>query len=450
MRRFILLISLCAVVLGAALFGYTRRAHDAAPQAANTSAESAPSNSAVVPTQSDSPAPSAQQPKNRPEAWADETFFVHDAGWLVAYSLANGQGRFKMPPGLLSADGKAYVAALPYPYESDHDATSVTTFDLSTGNAIKKFPIEGRWQLSALSNAGEWLVLTRVPSEEEKAAWTKSNTWRTDVRVYARNSAAPFRSLSLNGRFAVDAVSPSSGSLFLIEHRPANNPEQYVIRLYDLAHEQLQADALREKGSTEEVMTGFAWNGLATPDGQYLLTLYLNTQKNVAFIHTLDLFNRYPVCIFLPTGNGDANLLKQYTLTLSPNGRTVYAANAALGIVAEISLSRAQVTHVEQFTPNTFGIKPDYNVSVPTAHSVLSKDRSKLYFTSGWDVWAYDTQTSHADGPFLVNAPITALGVSGDGKRLYVATSHDPLLVFDTATGGALSYPRTTTSMNGQ
>jgi WD40 repeat protein len=43
-------------------------------------------------------------------------------------------------------------------------------------------------------------------------------------------------------------------------------------------------------------------------------------------------------------------------------------------------------------------------------------------------------------GPYAVNTPVLGLGVSSDGKRLYVASADQPLRVFDTASGQALSF----------
>jgi hypothetical protein len=67
----------------------------------------------------------------------------------------------------------------------------------------------------------------------------------------------------------------------------------------------------------------------------------------------------------------------------------------------------------------------------------ISRDGQKLYFTSGQDVWAYDTRAGTVSGPYAVNTPVLGLGVSGDGKRLYVASADRPLRVFDTASGQA-------------
>jgi hypothetical protein len=185
-------------------------------------------------------------------------------------------------------------------------------------------------------------------------------------------------------------------------------------------------------------MTGLAWGGLASSDGRWLLTLYLNTSHNVAFIHALNLVDKFPVCIDLPSGEGDFEQLEYYALTLDPNGRTVYAANAALGIVAEVSLDTFRVVRTSEFPAST-DITPQTEPETPTNYSVLSKDGQMLYFSNGWDVWGYNTKSHEVNGPYLSDTPIRSLGLSEDNQRLYVATDQQPL-VLDLTDSKALSF----------
>lgn len=184
-------------------------------------------------------------------------------------------------------------------------------------------------------------------------------------------------------------------------------------------------------------MAGYAWGGTASPDGRWLLTLYLSTRRDVAFVHALDLVNRVPVCIDLPSGSGDLELLERYTLTLSPDGKTLYAANPALGVVADIDLSQISVTGRVAFTAQDVARS---GLDSPVSRSVLSPD-GRLYFAAGPDVWVYDPEESEVRGPFGAGVPVAGLGLSGDGKRLYVASTDGRPLVFDAQTGRALSFP---------
>jgi DNA-binding beta-propeller fold protein YncE len=178
---------------------------------------------------------------------------------------------------------------------------------------------------------------------------------------------------------------------------------------------------------------------VASPDGRWLLTLYLSTRRDVAFIHALNLIDKYPLCIDLPSGSGNFSQLKDYTLALSPSGRTVYAANAALGVVAEVSLDQWQVVRQAKFAAGTFEAAA-HDMHSPTAHGVISGDGQMLYFANGKEVWSYGTQTGKVSGPYLMDGHIRGLGLSGDGQRLYVAGLDRSLRVFDTTTGAALSF----------
>ena len=241
------------------------------------------------------------------------------------------------------------------------------------------------------------------------------------------------------------------------------------IRLYDLSKEQLLVDPLRAKGA-DEVMAGLAWDGIASPDGRWLLTLYLSTRRNpagrgassVAFIHALNLHDKYPVCLDLPSGSGDPagrgassfDALKQYTVALSPDGRKAYATNPALGVVAEVGLNQLQVMRTVTFDA---GIMTKY--APGASRSLVSKDGRALYFSSGPVLWRYDIASRTVSAPYAVSAPIVGLCLSSDDQRLYVASEGGRLItlryaphslrsgtsqgrLFDVATGGISDVPR--------
>ncbi len=65
-----------------------------------------------------------------------------------------------------------------------------------------------------------------------------------------------------------------------------------------------------------------------------------------------------------------------------------------------------------------------------------------LYFASGTDVWAYNTQSRKVSGAYAIDARILGLGLSGDGQRLYVAGAGRSLVVLDTASGSTLGFSR--------
>ncbi len=399
----------------------------------------------VVKPKSDTPLSSEMKDTSASEgnARSSDLFFARPdggKGLLVAYDMPGGRKRFTLPAGMLSADGQHYFVAMPYPYPGE-TATIVTLFDLSTGKPYDKFPISGQWELSGVSPSGRWVALTRPPSESEKQAWMKANQWQTDIQIVEGESGKTTHTLSLDGNFEVETISADGNSLFLVQHLPAVNPDHYLIRLYDLSAEQLQADPLRAKGA-DEVMAGLAWDGVASPDGHWLLTLYLSTRRDVAFVHTLDLQDKFPVCIDLPSGSGDLDQLKYYNLALSPDGQTIYATNAVLGVVAEVDLNTRQVARTVKFTPSSPAKTTGYRPQAPTSRSVVSKDGQTVYFTSGTGLWVYDAPHGHVNGPYSTDTQILGLGLSSDGKQLYVASADGTTMTIDAASLKKMSVNR--------
>ena len=322
-------------------------------------------------------------------------------------------------------------------------STRLDAFDSGTGNLERSFVLDGDWALSGVSPSGRWLALTRIapplrlpPSErgegEGGQAWAKAGQWKTDVQIVDADSGQVVHVLNLDGNFEVETISADGKSLFLVQHLPAVNPDHYLIRLYDLSKEQLLVDPLRAKGA-DEVMAGLAWDGIASPDGRWLLTLYLSTRRNVAFIHTLNLHDKYPACIDLPSGSGEFDLLKHYTVALSPDGQKVYATNPVLGVVAEISLNQLKVTRAVTFDA---GIMTKY--APHSSRSLVSKDGRALYFSSGPVLWRYDIASRTVSAPHAVSAPIVGLGLSSDDQQLYVASEGGRLITFDVARGWKL------------
>jgi hypothetical protein len=345
---------------------------------------------------------------DRTAAHASETFAVRPAGThgrLVAYDAATGARRFSLPAGIASADGRRYYTA---------SRGALLVFDPSTGARLGSHPLAGAWKLGGVSPSGRWVVLAARNGPQTKVRVLDSEGWRVA------------RDLDLRGDYEVDTISADGSALFLIQHLPGAGHTAYIVWLYDLRTGNLsQPGEVRAKG-TQEVMTGYAWSGLASPDGHWLLTLYLNTQRDVAFVHALDLRARRPVCIDLPSGSGRLDLLKSYTLALQPDGRTLLAANPALGVVAEVDLDRSRVVRAAPLGQAfaTVGL-PEALLST----SALAPDGHTLYVTSGSRIWAYDSASQSVRGPIEAGEIVSGLAVSRDGKQLFAVGTNERVSV---------------------
>lgn len=354
-------------------------------------------------------------------------------GQLIAYDMTYGSERFTLPAGQRAADNETFVAIT-----LSDSSTLVTVFSTTTGESINQFTLMGHWALGGISPNGQWLALTRALSEAEKLAQLATQLWQTEIQIVAAADGQIIHTLSLNGHFEVDALTNSGTELFLIQYVPPNQPEQYVVRLYDLAIGELSPNAIRDKRVNDELMTGYAWGSVADPQGTWWLTLYVNTSKNSAFIHALNLREKWAYCIDLPSGEGNLETLQNYSLTLSPDSRTLYAVNPTLGVVAEVLLSEGTVTQIVPFTPEPV----PYSHEQMWNHSFLTSNGDFVAFSNGWQVWQYDTRDKAvASLQSVEGEPIVGLAVSADGERLYLAQRNQPLSALALANGEQLSFP---------
>lgn len=341
-----------------------------------------------------------------------------DRGPATAYDMTNGRVRFNLPSGILSADGGVFAATA---YVGD-TATRFDVFDANSGDNMLYMPLTGRWVLQAVSSDGRFAALAGVPSEQDDTAWTKSGKWQTEMQVIDTVSRRPKHTLKLDGNFEAEAISANGTSLFLVEHLPAAKPDHYAIRWYDLKNERLVADPLRSK-TADEIMSGYAWGGAASADGDWLFTLYISTNRKVAFIHMLNTREGFTVCVDLPSGAGDFEALKGYALAYSPKRQTVYAMNPRLGVVAEVKLGDYKLNGNKFVANKIANFKPidDENTINAPAVSALSPDQHMLFFGQGTAAFAYDTAQGKLRQSYRADRAITGLAASENGMRVWVA-----------------------------
>lgn len=346
---------------------------------------------------------------DRPARQAGELFSVRPAGPtgpLVGYDAASGARRFALPAGVATADGRRFFAAA---------RGSLRSYDASSGVLLGSHPVGRGWAVGGVSPSGRWLALQRTEGRATRVRLFDTRRWRLVDTV------------RLTGRFEVDAVSADGRALFLIQHLTSEN---YLVWLYDLNSKRLSQPGDSQPKARPQLMTGYAWGGVASRDGRWLLTLYLNTSRNVAFVHALDVQRRRPLCIDLPSGSGRLAALEHYSLALAPNDRTLLAPNPALGVVAEVDLDRPRVVRTGELAAAPRGARG--------AASAVSPDGETLYVASGASLWAYRTGPGRSRRLADAGAPIAGLAVSGNSGRVYVVRRDERVLVLDAATGAEL------------
>ena len=328
-------------------------------------------------------------------------------GELVAWSTASRQVVFGLPPGMASADGAWYYSA-----ERLGGRTVLKRFATATAQQRGNWILADRWRLQSVSPTGRWAALARHVARS------------TQLVVFDGNLGRRVHVMRLRGNFEVETISRDGKKLFLIQRLEGR---AYNVRQYDLSNERLVANPLRAAGV--KIMAGYAWSGVASPDGRWLMTLYLSTPDSMAFVHSLDLERGRPACIALPSVGG-LERLKRYSLTLAPDGRTLFAANPALGAVARVDLATSRVKRITRFPRS----KPVAGVHAATL-STISRNGRTMYFSGGRDLWAYDAAYGVVRGPYETGGKIVGVGYGGGDRLVFAVREDGRMLAFRAATG---------------
>jgi hypothetical protein len=305
-------------------------------------------------------------------------------GPVTAYDSQTLERRFEIPAGLLAADRSAHFALA---------GGVLDRFEPTTGVKLGSQRVGEGWRLAAVSANGRWVALVQA---------------ETTIRIVDARSGTVAHDIQLTGDFLVETVADDGRFLFL---QQTFADGRYAVRGYDLAGNQMLPGSLATKGETV-LMQGVAAGTVASPDGRWLLTLYVDTKRNAAFVHALNLLDRFPLCIDMPPCDKCTIAeLRRWGLALGPDGRTLYAANPAIGRVAEVHLPTARVIFQSRFRPD---------LGTGDTRASVSPDGSRLAFTNGARIWSYDTHLGWAK-PAGAVAGIADLGVSEDGTKAFVA-----------------------------
>jgi hypothetical protein len=208
--------------------------------------------------------------------------------------------RSLVPAGAVeAADGRSAYAFV---------GSEVRRYSTVTGKVVRTYPLDGRWTLTGISADGAWLALQRGD---------------TEVLVLDAETGKETQRVRLEGDFRVEAISTAGDFLFLQQDFVDGS---YAVRGYDLAAGTLLEGSLGRKGETVR-MQGDAGQVVASSDGRWLLTVYVETTTDTAFVHALNLIERTAICIFLPPCEDcDAD---DWKLDLAADGRTLRASNGS-------------------------------------------------------------------------------------------------------------------------
>lgn len=408
--------------------------------------------SCASPTQSPStPAQAIPQPAGptrRATAPIHDRLYVQEGdsafrGRLVVLNAATGTRELILPSGVPSPDWSTIYAV-----EYSAGQTTVRAVDARTGQTLRQWQIEEGFSLiqadtegrpGGLSPNGHWLVLSPVRADAQ--------TNPSRFAVVDTTSTEPPRLITLDGNFWFDAISNDGGALYLIERPSTTDPAFYQVRLYDLTKGELAPKVIADKTSAE-IMSGYRQSSIASPDGSWLYSLY-RRHSTGPFIHALNLTDRFAVCIDLPSewiADGEKELL--WRLAMAPDGKTLYAVNAAMGFVAKVDTAQYTVRRTATL-PVPSAMAPNLLTRLArwlapaaeakrmwTGGAALSPDGRTLFALGAKGLLAINTSDVALRGLYLLDWTLDSLALSPTGARLYVVSAEQgKVLQLDPANG---------------
>ena len=252
---------------------------------------------------------------------------------------------------LATADGLAIYATAP-----EGADTAFWRIDTATGRTSTRVKLPGRWVPQAVSANGTPVALT---SNEVNV--TEGRPEGRDVTpVLIADVTGVQHRLELRGNFVPETFTEDLTGLFVLEWLPATAPDRYRVRVVDLATRTPGPLDTRTKApvppGAEEEMRGDGRQAVLAPDRTTLYTLYTHQPDhqhtrdlisgrpgNVhAFVHTLNLAERWAYCVDLPHPFGEAPA-SGHAMAISPDGGRLFVADVTSGTVAEISTEELTV-----------------------------------------------------------------------------------------------------------
>ncbi|GAC1649807.1 MAG: hypothetical protein NVS4B12_19150 [Ktedonobacteraceae bacterium] len=338
-----------------------------------------------------------------------------------------------LPTGLISQNHQYIYTAIP-----QNGQTKITVTNSRSGAVVHSFTIAGIYATpgndytnAVLSSNGHWLALRQLGQMEAKSTFAFVDTQKGNL----------VKTFSLPGNFDLDAVSPDGSRVYLLE-RLHDTTGHYYVRRYDVGSNELFQTIIADKEEINDPrMIGSALTRQMAEDGSRAYTLYTDTHSNIAFVHILPLASSFngARCIDLPAGKS-ADLLHYYTLALSSDGSTLYATNAALGVMVVINVSDKDafsddIQTTVHFRPTNVSVTHDERMRTLYNGAALSTDQSTLYVTDIRGVVAINIANANIKQSYAQQQIFTGIALSTDGQTLYAVSPSDGITLVNIHSG---------------
>lgn len=312
--------------------------------------------------------------------------------------------------------------------EEMDNATAVELLNPKSGDVVASTQVDGKLEIRAVSPHGGAVALM-TPRPKSAELYVPEPREQTSISVVRSEGGEP-RIYELEGNFEPETFSTDEETLFLLEFHPPSDPDRYFVRQLDLASGEVTAvqTADLEQGiELNPEMRGHARAQAMTPDGTFLFSLYTigageepvhdpndpDTDR-WAFVHTLNLEEKWSHCIFLPLPMGTKSE-SAMSLGMSEDGKHLFVIDAATESVARIDAQRLEVETVEQI-PGLYS----------TEARPVAVGPGIVYIGMGDSVLEMGRETLIPNAAFVVSTGYDTLGVHGlelapDGRTLRVA-----------------------------
>jgi hypothetical protein len=290
--------------------------------------------------------------------------------------------------------------------------------DPNTGAVLNSMRLDRPYQLpvvtmagqpGGLSHNGEWVVLESAE--------------RTHLLVVDTLFRAKPIAVDLPGRFTFDAISDDGTNLYLIQHA---DDSHYYVRLYRVSEGRLDPQIVFDKSDGANAMTGLRLGGVASPDGDWLFSVYARKQQS-AFVHALWLGNSTAFCLDLAgVGYSADPRALSWSVAMNSQGTRVFAVNPVLGLIADISTaSTSAMPYVAQSrTFKVYGQSASLGVQDVQAKELgggvaVSPDGRTVIAGGPTGLIWIDAQSLNVTGTALDDWTIAGLTLSADGSTVF-------------------------------
>jgi hypothetical protein len=353
-----------------------------------------------------------------------EPILVTDGKGLISLiDPRTGEATYTVTDAIKAPNGTIYRA------EESGETTVVEMLDPQSGEVITSTAVGGKLEIRAVSPQGDVVALmTTRPTSTD--LYVPEPREYTAINVVWSEGREP-RNYTLKGNFEPETFSTDGKTLFMLEFFPPTDPDRYFVRQLDLESGGVTEVTTPDQGKGIELnpeMRGHARAQAMAPDGSFLFSLYTIEAGETpvhdpadphtdrwAFVHTLNLGEKWSHCIFLPVpfGTGAESAM---SLAISGDGKHLFVLDAATQNVARIDARRLRVDTTEEI-PGLFS----------TVARPIAVGPDVVYIGLGDSVLEMGRETLIPNAAFVVSAsgsgslPIKGLELAADGRTLRVA-----------------------------